>query len=135
MRPLMLTTAFTLLGTVVAQAHWPLTYVGSPAIHRFDGSVRQVTLVQPHVEQAQVLVGELSGRGHRNPECAIESGAFLKEPLSDEAKIGGVQLFDDEPLSLNGKPGRPTSAPQSIDIKDGEQPKGSAFDGMWLAGD
>jgi len=131
----MLTAAFCLMGTFAASADLPITYVGRPEMHRLDGSVRHVTLVQPHVEQAKVLVGEMLGRGKHNPECAIESGAFLKEPLSDEAKIGGAQLFDDEPLSLNGKPGRPTGAPQSVDIKDGEQPKGSAFDGMWLAGD
>jgi hypothetical protein len=59
MRTLLLTVALALVGTSIAQAHWPVTYVGSPEIHRFDGDVRQVTLAQPHIEKAT------SGEGQR----------------------------------------------------------------------
>ena len=117
-----------------ARADLPITYVGRPDIHRFDGTVRQVTLVQPHVEQAKVLENEFLGRGERDPECAIETGTFLKEALSEEAKIGAAHLFRNGRLSLESPPSRSTVVPILIDVNDGEQPKGSPFHGMLLAG-
>ena len=50
MRTALLAAGFCLIGIAMASAHWPITHVGNPEIHRFDGAVRQVTLVQPHAE-------------------------------------------------------------------------------------
>jgi|GEM_PF-2555496 len=71
MRTLLLTIAVVLMGFATANAHWPITYVGNPGIHRFDGNVRQVTLAQPHVEQSTMREGERLDRGELDAEPAV----------------------------------------------------------------
>lgn len=78
MRTLLLTAAALLLGTAEAQAHWPITYVGSSAIHRCEGPVHQVTLMQTPAEAEKARADEYDDR---TSECAIETGTFLQEPL------------------------------------------------------
>ncbi len=98
MRTALLTAAFCLMGTFAASADLPITYVGRPEMHRFDGSVRQVTLVLPHVEQAKVLVGELCVPPG-SPEYSIHTGAFLKEPLPKERLAYLAESISVEKLS------------------------------------
>jgi hypothetical protein len=73
--------AFCLMGSFAASAHWPITHVGQPEMHRFDGTVRQVTLVQPHVEQAKVRVGQRLDRTER------KSGPAVHPPTASEREF------------------------------------------------
>lgn len=110
MRKLLLITCFGLTGTVAAEAHWPLTYVGSPAIHRFEGPVQQVTLLQPHIEEATSREGQqvrlVTSADKRlsqlllssapNAEYGISVGSFLREPEPTEQLFRNDEVFAPE---------------------------------------
>jgi hypothetical protein len=141
MRMLVLTALVLLTDAAATRAHWPITYVGDSAIHRMEGPVRQVTLLQTPAEAEKVRADECDDR---NSECAIETGGYLKEPASAERLFSGTLLdgetidpkYDARSLELRRMEPFPRPvAPKFIEATEESRPTGSPFHGMPLAGD
>lgn len=143
---LVVATLVTLSMTASARAELPLTYVGRTEIHRCDGPVPLVTLIQPHVERAVLLSGKLNHSSQRTPDCLIETGTFLQEPAHDHTlfsdklldSAGAEPEYEEHRQAVHQNLDAPVSKrgqlmPQLIDPQNFEPRSGSAFDGMQLA--